>query len=77
MHPAFQAILTIVIGVGGCIGYFYFSNLFLDKVLFPTRGENAGRKSIGPLAGADVLHRENCHYSTPVSRRGNPSPVLA
>ena len=43
MHPAFQAILTIIIGVGGCIGYFYFSNLFLDKVLFPARGEHAGR----------------------------------
>ena len=35
MNPALQGLLTIVIGVGGCIGYFYFSNLFLDKVLFP------------------------------------------
>ncbi|HRK41590.1 MAG TPA: sugar ABC transporter permease [Gemmobacter sp.] len=43
MHPAIQAMLTIVIGVGGCIGYFYFSNLFLDKVLFPARGADAGR----------------------------------
>ncbi|MGR3540369.1 MAG: carbohydrate ABC transporter permease [Hasllibacter sp.] len=43
MHPALQGLLTIVIGVGGCIGYFYFSNQFLDKVLFPARGENAGR----------------------------------
>ncbi|MFK7852474.1 MAG: carbohydrate ABC transporter permease [Granulosicoccus sp.] len=43
MHPAFQALLTIVIGVGGCIGYFYFSNQFLDKVLFPGKGPNAGR----------------------------------
>jgi len=43
MHPAFQALLTIVIGVGGCIGYFYFSNQFLDKVLFPGTGANAGR----------------------------------
>ncbi len=43
MNPAFQALLTIVIGVGGCIGYFYFSNLFLDKVLFPASGPNAGR----------------------------------
>lgn len=43
MNPALQAVLTIVIGVGGCIGYFYFSNLFLDKVLFPVRGPNAGR----------------------------------
>ena len=43
MHPALQALCVIVIGVGGCIAYFYFSNLFLDKVLFPARGPNAGR----------------------------------
>lgn len=43
MHPAFQAVLTIIIGVGGCVGYFYFSNQFLDKVLFPARGPHAGR----------------------------------
>ncbi len=43
MNPAVQALLTIVIGVGGCICYFYFSNMFLDKVLFPVKGPNAGR----------------------------------
>ncbi|SIN89728.1 carbohydrate ABC transporter permease [Vannielia litorea] len=43
MHPALQGLLTIVIGVGGCVGYFYFSNIFLDKVLYPARGPNAGR----------------------------------
>ncbi len=43
MHPALQGLLTIVIGVGGCVGYFYFSNQILDKVIFPARGENAGR----------------------------------
>ncbi len=43
MNPALQALLTIVIGVGGCIGYFYLSNVFLDKVLFPVTGPNAGR----------------------------------
>lgn len=43
MHPAFQAVLTIIIGVGGCVGYFYFSNQFLDKVLFRGSGPNAGR----------------------------------
>jgi alpha-glucoside transport system permease protein len=42
MNPALQAILTIVIGVGGCLFYFYGSNLFLDKVLFPAKGPNAG-----------------------------------
>ncbi|TNF19926.1 MAG: sugar ABC transporter permease [Rhodobacteraceae bacterium] len=43
MHPAIMGLLTIVIGVGGCIGYFYFSNVFLDKVLYPPTGPNAGR----------------------------------
>ncbi|MEZ5756191.1 MAG: sugar ABC transporter permease [Paracoccaceae bacterium] len=42
MNPALQGLITIIIGVGGCIGYFYFSNLFLDKVLFPAKGPKAG-----------------------------------
>ena len=43
MNPALQALITIVIGVGGCIGYFYLSNMFIDRVLFPAKGEHAGR----------------------------------
>ncbi len=43
MHPALQGLLTVVIGVSGCIGYFYFSNQLLDKVLLPAKGLNAGR----------------------------------
>ncbi|MEM9641389.1 MAG: sugar ABC transporter permease [Pseudomonadota bacterium] len=43
MHPALQGIITIIIGVGGCIGYFYFSNQFLDKVLYPAKGPNISR----------------------------------
>ena len=43
MHPALQGLLTIFLGVGGCIAYFYFSNQFLDKVLYPAKGEHAGR----------------------------------
>ncbi len=43
MNPALQGLITIIIGVGGCVGYFYFSNLLLDKVLFPAKGPNAGR----------------------------------
>jgi alpha-glucoside transport system permease protein len=43
MNPALQGLITIIIGVGGCVGYFYFSNLFLDKVLYPASGPNAGR----------------------------------
>ena len=45
MHPAAQALMVIVVGVGGCVGYFFLSNLFLDKVLFPARGPNAGRNT--------------------------------
>lgn len=43
MEAALLGLVTIAIGVGGCIGYFYFSNIFLDKVLFPATGPNAGR----------------------------------
>jgi alpha-glucoside transport system permease protein len=43
MSPVFQGILTIIIGVGGCVGYFYFSNMLLDKVIFPAKGPNTGR----------------------------------
>tara|TARA_B110000285_G_scaffold218337_1_gene267671 strand:- start:84 stop:1298 length:1215 start_codon:yes stop_codon:yes gene_type:complete len=43
MHPALQGIVTIFLGVGGCLAYFYFSNQFIDKVLFPAKGVNAGR----------------------------------
>jgi alpha-glucoside transport system permease protein len=43
MNPAIQGVITIVIGVGGCLAYFYFSNQFLDRVLFPAKGPNAGR----------------------------------
>ncbi|MEO0917810.1 MAG: sugar ABC transporter permease, partial [Pseudomonadota bacterium] len=43
MDAALLGLMTVVIGVGGCIGYFYFSNLLLDKVLFPASGPNAGQ----------------------------------
>lgn len=41
MEQAFLALVTIVIGVGGCIGYFWLSNIVLDKVIFPARGPKA------------------------------------
>ena len=43
MNPVLQGIITILAGVGGCVGYFYLSNLVLDKVIFPARGEHIGR----------------------------------
>ncbi len=43
MSPALLALVTIVFGIAGCVGYFYFSNLILDKLIFPARGPNIGR----------------------------------
>lgn len=43
MEQSLQALMVIVVGVGGCIGYFYLSNMVLDHVLFPARGPNMGR----------------------------------
>lgn len=43
MSPALQGLLTIVIGVTGCIAYFSLSNVILDRFIFPARGPNAGR----------------------------------
>ncbi len=43
MDQAFLALMTIVIGVAGCVGYFWASNLVLDKVIFPATGPEAGR----------------------------------
>ncbi|MBN9886534.1 carbohydrate ABC transporter permease [Salipiger abyssi] len=43
MSPIVQGILTIIIGVGGCIGYFYASNILLDRVIFPPKTDDQGR----------------------------------
>ncbi len=43
MSPLLQGIVTILVGVFGCVGYFYAANLILDKVIFPARGPNIGR----------------------------------
>ncbi|EAR52255.1 ABC alpha-glucoside transporter, inner membrane subunit AglF [Oceanicola granulosus HTCC2516] len=43
MSPIIQGIITVIIGVGGCIGYFYLSNLILDRVIFPPRNDDNGR----------------------------------
>ena len=42
MNPALQGLITIIIGVGGCIGYFFFSNIILDKFIYPATGPKAG-----------------------------------
>ena len=38
-----SGIVTIIVGVGGMLAYFWLSNMFLDKVLFPARANNIGR----------------------------------
>lgn len=43
MSPILQGVLTIVIGVGGCLAYFYVSNMVLDRVIFPARNDDQGR----------------------------------
>jgi alpha-glucoside transport system permease protein len=43
MNPAIQGLITIIIGVGGCVSYFFFSNIVLDRFIFPATGVNAGR----------------------------------
>ena len=43
MPPVLQGLITIVLGVGGCVGYFWASNLVLDRFIFPAKGPNAGR----------------------------------
>ena len=43
MSPLVQGIVTVILGVGGCVGYFFLSNLLLDKVIFPASGPHPGR----------------------------------
>lgn len=42
MEQLFWAFFTMVTGVFGCVAYFFFSNLALDRAC-PARGPNAGR----------------------------------
>ena len=42
MDQLFMASSTIVIGVFGCVGYFFLSNVVLDRI-YPARGVHAGR----------------------------------
>ena len=42
MEQVLFALVTIVVGVFGCVAYFYLSNLALDSI-YPPRGPNAGQ----------------------------------
>ena len=44
MNQLLYAFITIVLGVGGAIGYFYGSNLLLDRI-FPSHGDDLQRAS--------------------------------
>ena len=39
LEQLLSALITVVLGVGGCLGYFYLSNLALDT-LFPASASN-------------------------------------
>ncbi len=43
MPPVLQGLVTILVGVFGCVAYFYASNWLLDRVIFPARGPDPGR----------------------------------
>jgi len=43
MSPVLQGIITIIIGVVGCVGYFVGSNWVLDRVIFPATGRDPSR----------------------------------
>jgi len=43
MHPALQGLITIVLGVGGCLAYFFLANQALDRFIFPPRPDDRGR----------------------------------
>ena len=45
MEQLLFAVLTIVVGVTGCVAYYFFSNLALDAI-WPPRGPNAGANII-------------------------------
>ncbi len=43
MSPLLQGVVMILIGLSGCIGYFYVSNFVLDKIIFPPKLDDQGR----------------------------------
>ena len=43
MAQVLQGVLVIILGVAGCVAYFWASNWALDRFIFPGKGPNAGR----------------------------------
>ena len=48
MPPLLQGVITIVLGVAGCIGYFWASNMVLDRFIFPAR-QTGSRFNLGVI----------------------------
>ncbi|MFV0336180.1 MAG: carbohydrate ABC transporter permease [Tropicimonas sp.] len=55
MHPALQGLVTIIIGVGGCVGYFFLSNYVLDRFLLPARAFSASQAASRRRTGTIFL----------------------
>ena len=58
----FSAILVIIVGVGGCVAYFWGANRLLDLV-FPARGVSGAN-------AVDNLRRQG--FTAPGSSSGRP-----
>jgi len=41
VHPALQGLVVVTVVVSAAMGYYYFSNLFLDRFIFPRRAFDA------------------------------------
>ena len=66
MNPALQGLITIIVGVGGCVGYFYFSNQFLDRVVFPARSlsqSETSRRRFAAVVLATVLAAPAAYFA--------------
>ena len=54
----FSAIIVIIVGVGGCVAYFWGANKLLDLV-FPSRGVS-GAMRLSTICGGRALSGPGC-----------------
>ena len=62
----FSAIFVIIVGVGGCVAYFWGANRLLDMI-FPSRG-------VAGAAAVDNLRRQGADPAVAVRRPGDDHP---
>ena len=55
MHPAILGIITIAVGVLGCVSYFLLSNLILDKIVMPARNIGAPEARTRRIIGFVII----------------------